>query len=77
MEAGGFEPPSRDVSKQASTCLVVLLFFALSSAKQQAFDSAISEFNLALPARKTGSASLLAYAHIKPTGKVRQDGPLN
>ncbi len=23
LEAGGFEPPSRDVSRQASTCLVV------------------------------------------------------
>jgi hypothetical protein len=28
MEAGGFEPPSRDVSRQVSTCLVVLLFFS-------------------------------------------------
>jgi len=30
MEAGGFEPPSRDVSRQASTCLVALLFFRLA-----------------------------------------------
>lgn len=30
MEAGGFEPPSRDVSRQASTCLVALLRFRLA-----------------------------------------------
>ena len=33
MEAGGFEPPSRDVSRQASTCLVVLLFFRLTKSQ--------------------------------------------
>ena len=42
MEAGGFEPPSRDVSSQASTCLVALLKFASSIAKRQAIESAIS-----------------------------------
>ncbi len=78
MEAGGFEPPSRDVSRQASTCLVVLFtFFALLNAKRQALNLAISGFNLTLPARTTGSASLLVYALAGPTGKVRQDGPLN
>jgi len=30
MEAGGFEPPSRDASKQASTCIVALLLFRLA-----------------------------------------------
>jgi len=54
-----------------------IIFFALSSAKQQALNLAISGLNLAWPARTTGSASLLTYAHIKPTGKVRQDGLLN
>jgi len=49
MEAGGFEPPSRDVLRQASTRLVALLFFALPNAKRQAPDSAISE--LILPCR--------------------------
>jgi len=43
MEAGGFEPPSRDVSRQASTCLVAFLCFASLSAKRQALNSAISE----------------------------------
>lgn len=42
MEAGGFEPPSRDAFKQVSTRLVVLLYFAFSIAKRQAFESAIS-----------------------------------
>ena len=40
MEAGGFEPPSRDISKQASTCLVTFLNFASLTAKQQAVKSA-------------------------------------
>jgi len=43
MEAGGFEPPSRDASKQASTCLVALLFSSPCQApKRQAPGSAIS-----------------------------------
>ena len=40
MEAGGIEPPSRDVSRQASTCLVAHLKFALSVAERQAPDAA-------------------------------------
>lgn len=36
VEAGGFEPPSRDISGQASTCLVVFLSFAPAGAKRQA-----------------------------------------
>ena len=36
MEAGGFEPPSRDISGQASTCIVVCLYLARASAKRQA-----------------------------------------
>jgi len=43
LEAGGFEPPSRDVSRQASTCLVAYLNFALLAAKRQASGSAILE----------------------------------
>ncbi len=42
MEAGGFEPPSRDISGQASTCLVVFLKFARDSAKRQALSVGIS-----------------------------------
>ena len=36
MEAGGVEPPSRDISGHASTCLVVRLRFAPTTAKRQA-----------------------------------------
>jgi len=58
-EAGGFEPPSRDVLRQASTCLVALLFFALPNAKRQAPDSAISE--LILPCRPEQPARPACY----------------
>ena len=77
LEAGGFEPPSRDVSRQASTCLVVLLFFHLAKSQTTGlwFDY-FGEF-LPKPARTTGTASLLFDALTRPTGKVRQDGPLN
>ena len=59
LEAGGFEPPSRDVSRQASTCLVALLFFALPNAKRQAPGSAISE--LILPCRPEQPARPACY----------------
>ena len=36
MEAGGVEPPSRDISGHASTCIVVLSRFARYTAKRQA-----------------------------------------
>ena len=40
MEAGGFEPPSRDISGQASTCIVVYLILARPSAERQALELA-------------------------------------
>jgi len=49
MEAGGFEPPSRDASRQASTCLVVWLFFRL--AKRQTTGSQLGYFGEFLPCR--------------------------
>lgn len=36
MEAGGVEPPSRDISGQASTCVVSPLRFAPTAADRQA-----------------------------------------
>ena len=57
MEAGGFEPPSRDASRQASTCLVALLQFALPTARRQAAGSAISGFVLATRPEKPRSAA--------------------
>ena len=60
MEAGGFEPPSRDASGQATTCLVAYLFFAFLNARRQALSSAIAEYNLFPPARTTFGSSLLS-----------------
>jgi hypothetical protein len=76
MEAGGFEPPSRDVSRQASTCLVALL--EIRFVNRQTTGSKLSYFDgfSPKPYRKTGSASLLCDALTKPAGKVGQDGPL-
>ena len=76
MEAGGFEPPSRDASRQASTCLVAFLIFALLIAKRQAFNSAISGLDLTPQAQTTLEASLLIDALILPTDKAEQDEPL-
>ena len=59
MEAGGFEPPSRDVSRQASTCLVALLFFRLAKRQNDRLLTQLFRIVLALPARTTDSASLL------------------
>lgn len=36
LEAGGFEPPSRDISSPASTCLVVCFGLAQAPAKRRA-----------------------------------------
>ena len=77
MEAGGFEPPSRDASRQASTCLVAWLFFRLFICQTTGLWFGYFGKNLALSARKTDSASLLSDALAKLTGKVGQDGPPN
>jgi len=76
MEAGGFEPPSRDASKQASTCLVVLSFFASPRAKRQAPGSAISEFVLSRRPEQPLRAACFYDTLTELTGEVRQDGPL-
>ena len=39
LEAGGFEPPSRDISDQTSTCVVAYLNLVSSPAKRQACES--------------------------------------
>lgn len=74
MEAGGFEPPSRDASKQASTCLVVHLSFALLSAERRAINAA-SSWNLAVSSRTIDTASLLFGALFQLTDKAEEDGP--
>ena len=52
-----------------------IVFSPYQMPNDRLFGSAISE-NLTLPARTTGSASLLFDALAELTGKVRQDGPL-
>jgi len=76
MEAGGFEPPSRDASRQASTCLVAYLVFRLTQRQTTGSEFGYSGEFSPEPARTTDSASLLSDALTRPTGKVRQDGPL-
>ena len=77
MEAGGFEPPSRDASRQASTCLVVLLYFRLI--KRQATGSKLGYFGKSYPdgPNKNAGSSLLFDALARPADKVKQDGLLN
>ena len=47
MEAGGVEPPSRDVSERASTCIVDRLILVLTASDQQ--DAARTSPEIFLP----------------------------
>jgi len=77
MEAGGFEPPSRNVSRQASTCLVA--FFQFRLAERQTTGSQFSYFGKISPSwpEKTARAILLFGALTQPTGKAGQNELLN
>ena len=77
MEAGGFEPPSRNVSKQASTCLVGHLYLALPNADQQAFSSASSLYFLHCIDEPPCSAIPHFDALTELAGAIPQDGRLN
>ena len=77
MEAGGFEPPSRDASNQVSTCIVVLFFIRLSKSQTTGIWFGYFGINLSLPARTTGERSLLIDALARVTGELMQDGLLN
>ena len=68
MEAGGFEPPSRDISGQASTCIVVYLYLARPSAKRQALELASPQ--LISPSRheRPAKAIPLSDALEEPAG---------
>ena len=76
MEAGGVEPPSRDISSKASTYLVTLLHLAASKARQQAKIPPVCKFSsnsyqtlaLAYPVVMTSEPS--------PPGEATVDGPL-
>ena len=69
LEAGGFEPPSRDISGRVSTCLVVYLIFARVAAKRQAYTFAISRLNSPFASRTPASAIPLFDAPDRPAGK--------
>ena len=69
MEAGGFEPPSRDISGQASTCLVVYLYLARASVKRQALAFASSQSISPLCHERPTWAILLFDALYKPAGR--------
>ncbi len=77
MEAGGFEPPSRDISGWASTCLVVYLKFARAAAKRQAYAFAISRLNSPLRREHPHRLSRCVTPLTDLQEKVRRDGPLN
>ena len=77
MEAGGFEPPSRDISDQASTCLVAFLKFAQKNAKRQAFIFAISQSFSHLRHENPQTLSRFLTPLIGPQENAYQDGPLN
>jgi len=77
MEAGGFEPPSRDASRQVSTCLVALLFFRLTKRQTTGSRLSYSGIDLIPQAQKTIRSSLLSDALTRPTGTAEQDGPPN
>jgi len=77
MEAGGFEPPSRDISGRASTCLVDFLTFAQTAAKRQAPAFTISRLVSPLRREKSAKAILLSDAADKPAEKISRSGPLN
>lgn len=76
MEAGGFEPPSRDVSRQASTCLVALFLFRV--VKRQTTGFRLGYFELVSPSRpeKPAQYSPLFDALIRSAGEIWKNGPL-
>ncbi len=75
MEAGGFEPPSRNISGRASTCLVAFLSLDQAGAKRQA--PAVTSSRLISPLRHEQPANaiplfdaLYGPARKKPYGRA-------
>jgi hypothetical protein len=76
MEAGGFEPPSRDISGRSSTCVVVDLRFAPQTARRRAVCFAIPLKNLVIETlRKTAPTIPLVVAGGRFAGETRRCGP--
>ena len=65
MEAGGVEPPSRDVSERVSTCIVDLLSFAAEDSARQDSTLASPTIFSPIPCRTAGTGQPTAVAHIR------------
>ena len=76
MEAGGFEPPSRDISSRASTCLVAYLKFARIHAKRQAYIFASSRLISLLRHEHPQGLSRYLTSATDSQEVVCRDGPL-
>ena len=60
MEAGGFEPPSRDVSRQASTCLVASFGFRFANRQTTGYQLRyFGEFSPYQPEKLTRQSCIL------------------
>ena len=70
LEAAGFEPASRDASRQASTCLVVLFQISPPEAPDDRLPIRLVQCFLASTTQTIVSASLLFDVRIRPTGKA-------
>ena len=75
MEAGGFEPPSRDVSRQASTCVVARLRFRVTERRTTGSRIGYSGASrLRRPGRPTKTSPLIGAlagpAGRNPTGRA-------
>jgi hypothetical protein len=68
MEAGGFEPPSRDISGRASTCLVVLLRFRAGGGQTTGFRHCYFAIDFASASRTPAATIPLFDAHDQPAG---------
>lgn len=74
MEAGGFEPPSRDISGQASTCIVVFLSFAPAGVKRQTPAFAISLKSCCPAVNELFSTARCATLQANPRAKFAGTG---
>jgi hypothetical protein len=72
MEAAGFEPASRDASRQASTCIVVLFQISPPEAPDDRLPIRLVQCFLASTTQTIVSASLLFDVQIRPTGKAEK-----
>ncbi len=75
MEAGGIEPPSRDVSERASTCVVDLLNLQLKTPVDRIYQLLARQFSHPTGAEQPGQASPLSSLNTT-SGRRRLNGLL-